>query len=55
MCCVYGMCTPIILRKMAEDGCCRFIEEAFVLGMMNRDIIEHIGSKGAGYNSLLRD
>jgi hypothetical protein len=47
MCCVvYGMCTPVILRKMAEDGCYRFVGEAFVLGMMNGEVIEHIGKWG---------
>jgi hypothetical protein len=47
MCCViYGMCVPVILRKIAEDNRCKFVGEAFMFGLMNGEAIKHIEEWG---------
>jgi hypothetical protein len=43
---IYGMCVPIILRKIAEDNCYKFVGKAFMLGLMNGEAIENIEKWG---------
>lgn len=47
MCCIiYGMCVPVVLRKIVGDRRYKFVGEAFMLGLMNGEVIENIKKWG---------